>query len=189
MSNISRMSGTSWHITQIKTEEEKQMRRGKCKFFDKRKTICRCKKSPKYLLTCLTAGRCDFYEEGKYIKEPNCNPFKNNNSELNKKTNKELKYSIDNDKIKKSSNCLKEKDNKESKPIVVKRIPINDKIRIGDIVDIEAVNACRIKKTFKMLDKNSAGKYNEITEVCLGKKLNQFILYKNKRYVIKKIER
>lgn len=79
----------------------------------------------------------------------------------------------------------------ESKPLnkpVVRKSAIKNNIRVGDNVDIESLDG-KIKKTFKMLDKNSNGKYNEITYVCLGKNLNEKIRYKNNVYIIKKIER
>lgn len=82
-------------------------------------------------------------------------------------------------------------ENIESRPLntpIVQKSDIKNNIRVGDNVDIESLDG-KIKKTFKMLDKNINGKYNEITYVCLGKNLNEKIRYKNNVYIIKKIER
>lgn len=59
---------------------------------------------------------------------------------------------------------------------------------IGDNVEIESLDG-KIKKTFRLLDKDKNGKYNDITNTCKEKHLNDVIKYKNKEYRIIKIER
>ncbi len=165
MSSVSRMSGSPWHVTALSTGEEGRRDKRRCKFFDKKTGNCTCRITSKYMRHCIGSTRCDRYKEIENIESINSN--------------------IDLEPKKTYINI--EQTNKKLKPVVHK-VSAKRNIQVGDNVDIESLDG-KIKKTFRMLDKNSNGKYNEITYVCLGKNLNEKIRYKNNVYIIKNIER
>ena len=171
MGNVSRMSGSAWHIEVLKSDDENKARRWKCKFFDRKEKVCRCKRSRKYLLTCLTVLECDFYEEGKFVSEKKkVKTYKENEFFVPKETYAEI-----------------EAKNKDFIPIEKKK-SVKGIALIGDNVEIESLDG-KITKTFRLLDKDKNGKYNAITNACKEKHLNDVIKYKNKEYRIIKIER
>ena len=165
MSSVSRMSGSPWHVTALSTGEEGRIDKRRCKFFDKKTGNCTCRVTSKYMRHCIGSTRCDRYKEIENIESINSN--------------------IDLEPKKTYINI--EQTNKKLKPVVHK-VSAKRNIQVGDNVDIESLDG-KIKKTFRMLDKNINGKYNEITYVCLGKNLNEKIRYKNNVYIIKNIER
>lgn len=165
MSSVSRMSGSPWHVTALSTGEEGRRDKRRCKFFDKKTGNCTCRVTSKYMRHCIGSTRCDRYKEIENIESINSN--------------------IDLEPKKTYINI--EQTNKKLKPVVHK-VSAKRNIQVGDNVDIESLDG-KIKKTFRLLDKDKNGKYNDITNACKEKHLNDVIKYKNKEYRIIKIER
>lgn len=67
---LDRMTGTSWHITNISMKENDSRRhKSRCVGYDKNKRKCKNTKSPYFLLQCGGSSKCKFYEEEKTISE------------------------------------------------------------------------------------------------------------------------
>lgn len=143
-------------------------------------------------VTALSSG-----EEGRRDKR-RCNFFdKKSGNCMCKVAGKYLRHCISSTRCDRYEEVEKYNNDKEIINIEQENVKLNNTIYktfvkrnicVGDNVDIESLDG-EIKKTFKILDKNSNGKYNEITNVCLGKNLKETIIYKNKEYRITKIER
>lgn len=144
---------------------------GNVNFLIEKKKYVNVKDQEKYLLTCLTVLECDFYEEGKFISEKKkVKTYKENEFFAPKETYAELDA--------KNTDFIPVEKKKSVKGIAL----------IGDNVEIESLDG-KITKTFRLLDKDKNGKYNDITNACKEKHLNDVIKYKNKEYKIIKIER
>lgn len=168
MGNVSRMSGSAWHVDVLKSKDKRRDKR-KCKFYDRENKICKYKYSGNFMLPCTSSMRCVGYSEGK--------------SNHNKKT----KMEIVKEKTSNTTYVNLENAEKNFKPIEKKK-SVKGIALIGDNVEIESLDG-KIKKTFRLLDKDKNGKYNAITNACKEKHLNDVIKYKNKEYRIIKIER
>lgn len=75
MSGVSRMTGTSWHVTALSTSKEGRIDKRRCKFFDKKSGNCTCSITSKYLKHCIGSARCDKYKEIENIENIKSRPL------------------------------------------------------------------------------------------------------------------